>query len=168
MIGESTRLPSTTELGARLLASRTKLMSAVAGMSDIALRARPRSGAWTPAELLAHLLSTEGIFINRARKAVQERSYSVTPVSDDVREEHLHMAKRMPVPQIVHGLLAQRRDTMQFIESLSANDLTRTLQHPERGEQTALWQIEHVIEHEFEHAEELHARRETPAEEVAQ
>jgi hypothetical protein len=69
------------------------------------------------------------------------------------------MAKRMPVPQIVHALLAQRRHTLEFVRTLSPGDLTLTLQHPVRGKQTALWQIEHVIEHELEHAEEISRRR---------
>ncbi len=139
-------------------------MAAITGLDDSALRARTSSGAWTPAELLAHLLSTERIFIERARKTVEQDNYIVTPVGGDVREEHLRMAKRMPVPQIVHGLLAQRRDTLQFVESLSADDLARTLSHPVRGQQTALWQIEHTIEHELEHAEEIRARRAAAAE----
>jgi uncharacterized damage-inducible protein DinB len=127
-------------------------MTAINGLDDAGFRARPASGAWTAAELLAHLLSTERIFIDRARKAVEQDGYLVTPVSDEVREEHLSMAKRMPVPQLVHGLLAQRRDTLQFVESLSRGQLLHRLRHPIRGEQTALWQIEHVIEHELEHA----------------
>lgn len=161
MAGEPAPQPSASQLSARLQASRSELMAAITGLDDSALRARSATGVWTPAELLAHLLSTERIFIERARKAVILGDYIITPVSDDVREEHLATAKRMPVPQIVHGLLAQRRDTLQFIESLTQDDLKRTLSHPLRGEQTALWQIEHVIEHEQEHAREIHERRAT-------
>jgi len=147
------------DLIAQLQQSRQSLMEAITGLDDTALRARAAPGEWTTAEVLAHLLSTERIFIERAHKTVEQDHYVVTPVSDDVREEHLGMAKRMPVPQIVHGLLAQRRDTLQFVESLTQNDLARTLSHPVRGAQTALWQIEHVIEHEQEHAREIHERR---------
>jgi uncharacterized damage-inducible protein DinB len=159
MAGELESQLSASHLSARLQASRAELMVAITGLDDTALRARTAAGVWTPAELLAHLLSTERIFIDRARKTVEQEHYVVTPVSADVREEHLGMAKRMPVPQIVHGLLAQRRDTLQFVVSLTRNDLERTLSHPVRGEQTALWQIEHVIEHENEHAQEIRARR---------
>jgi len=159
MAGELTSQPSASQLSARLQQSRSELMAAITGLDDSALRARLSSGVWTPAELLAHLLSTERIFIERARRAIEQDHYVVTPVGDGVREEHLGMAKRMPVPQIVHGLLAQRRDTLQFIEALSPEDLARTLSHPVRGEQTALWQIEHTIDHEVEHAEEIRARR---------
>lgn len=159
MAGELTSHPSASQLSARLQESRAELMAAITGLDDSALRARTASGVWTPAELLAHLLSTERIFIERARKTAKQSGYVVTPVSEDVREEHLGVAKRMPVPQIVHGLLAQRRDTLQFVESLAPSDLERTLSHPVRGEQTALWQIEHVIEHEQEHAEEIRERR---------
>ncbi len=146
---------------------RSQLIASISGLDDSALRARPASGAWTPAELLAHLLSTERIFIDRARRAVEVANYTATPVSNDIREEHLGMAKRMPVPQIVHGLLAQRRDTLHLVESLSAAALARTLSHPVRGRQTVQWQIEHVIEHELEHAAELQVRRETSMEEAA-
>jgi uncharacterized damage-inducible protein DinB len=159
MAGELESQLTASQLSARLQTSRAELMAAITGLDDTALRARTTSGVWTPVQLLAHLLSTERIFIERARKTVEQDHYVVTPVSGDVREEHLGMAKRMPVPQIVHGLLAQRRDTLQFVESLTRNDLERKLSHPVRGEQTALWQIEHVIEHEQEHAQEIRARR---------
>ena len=159
MAGELASQPSASQLSARLQQSRSELMAAITGLDDSALRARTGSGAWTPAELLAHLLSTERIFIDRARRAIEQDHYVVTPVGGDIREEHLVMAKRMPVPQIVHGLLAQRRDTLQFVESLTQDDLVRTLSHPVRGEQTTLWQIEHVIEHEQEHAREILERR---------
>lgn len=159
MVGELASEPSASQLSAQLQASRSTLMAAITGLDDSALRARSAPGVWTAAELLAHLLSTERIFIERARKAVDAPGYIVTPVCDEVREEHLAMAKRMPVPQIIHGLLAQRRDALQFIESLTQSDLKRTLSHPLRGEQTALWQIEHTIKHEVEHAQEIRERR---------
>ena len=73
------------------------------------------------------------------------------------------MAKRMPIPQLIHGLLAQRRQTLAFVGSVSAASLARTVSHPVRGEQTAGWQIEHVIEHEREHAEQISAQRAQPA-----
>lgn len=159
MAGQRTDLPLVTQLSDRLQSSRAALMSAISGMDDTSFRARTEPGVWTPAELLAHLFSTERIFIERARQCVEREDYAVTPVSDDVRSEHISMAQRMPVPQLVHGLLAQRRDTIQFVASLSDADLARTLQHPVRGEQTVRWQIEHVIEHEAEHAGEIHTRR---------
>lgn len=147
------------QLSHRLQSSRTALMDAITGMDDTSFRARTEPGVWTPAELLAHLLSTERIFIDRARRTVERDDYTVTPVADDIRSEHIGMAQRMPVPQLVHGLLAQRRDTASFVASLSDEDLARTLNHPVRGEQTASWQIEHAIEHEMEHAAEIQARR---------
>ena len=166
MYGERSSKPSAAHMSSLLHASRSDLMAAIAGLDDTAFRTRPISGAWTSAELLADLFSTERRFIDRARAAVEQEHYVVTPVSGEVREEHLGMAKRMPVPQIVHGLLAQRRSTLQWVESLTPDDLQQTLQHPARGEQSVLWQIEHVIEHELEHAREMRAGRaesETPA-----
>lgn len=155
--------PSNADLLAQLENSRRSLMDAIAGLDEEGFRARPEPGAWTAAEVLAHLFSTERIFIDRARQAVEHEGYSVTPVSNDVRQEHLGMAKRMPVPQIIHGLLSQRRDTLAFIGSLSADDLASTVSHPVRGEQTARWQIEHVIEGEEEHAAQIRAQRAQPA-----
>jgi hypothetical protein len=139
-------------------------MTAITGLDDTAFRARIKSDAWTSAELLAHLFSTERIFIERARTIVRRPGHTVVPVSAEVRDEHLGMAKRMPVPQIIHGLLAQRRDTLEFVRTHTDEQLARTLHHPIRGEQTALWQIEHVIEHELEHAQEIASRPREPAE----
>jgi uncharacterized damage-inducible protein DinB len=154
---------SAPELVARLAQSRRSLMDAIAGLDEEGFRLRPREGEWTAAEVLAHILSTERIFIDRAHKAVEQGGCEVIPVSDAVREEHLGMAKRMPVPQIIHGLLAQRRDTLGFVESVSEAGLACIIRHPVRGEQTARWQIEHVIEHEEEHAGQIRVQRAQPA-----
>ena len=134
-------------------------MNAIAGLDEPGFRARPVAGEWTAAEVLSHLLSTERIVINRAQAALAQKSDIVIPQTDDERQEGARLAQRLPVPQIVHGLLAQRRDTLRLLDRLSAGELARRFQHQRWGERTVVWLFERAAEHEEEHACQIRTLR---------
>jgi hypothetical protein len=64
----------------------------------------------------------------------------------------------MLVPQIVHGLLASRRDTLAFLEGLTPEQLARPVRHPAYGDVGRLFP--HIAEHEVEHAHQIQTVRE--------
>ena len=134
-------------------------MDAIAGLDEEGFRMRPRPDDWTAAEVLAHVLITEHLFVDRARAALAQDNVSVAPMDDEERQEQARSAQRMPVPQIVHGLLAQRRDTVRLLEPLSPQQLSRPFRHERRGQLTASWLFQHVAEHEEEHAQQISALR---------
>lgn len=138
-------------------------MDAIAGLDEQGFRVRTQSGEWTAAEVLAHLLSTERLFTQRARAALDQVDFVITPRTEDERQEGARMAQRMPVPQIVHGLLAQRRDTLRLLDGLSDEHLARSVRHPRWGEQSVAWLFRRIAEHEAEHAEQVRSLRAQPA-----
>jgi hypothetical protein len=138
-------------------------MDAIAGLDEAGFRARPAGASWTAAEVLTHLLPTEWLFTERARAGLTMPGYEITSSTDAQRTEHLDLAKRMAVPQIVHGLLAQRRSTRTLLAGLAPDDLARPLRHAWRGEITVGWLFEHIAEHEEEHARQIRELRETMA-----
>jgi hypothetical protein len=75
-------------------------------------------------------------------------------------------AQRMPVPQIVHGLLARRRDTLLLLEPLAPEHLARTVRHSRMGEMSVSALMRKVVDHETEHARQITAMREALAETV--
>jgi len=149
---------SIADIVARLEQSRRSLMEAIAGLDEEGFRARPQQGGWTAAETLAHLLITERNSTGRARTALAEDNPQFAWVSDDQLEEQARSAQRMPVPQIVHGLLAQRRDVVTLLEPLSPQQLARPYRQERRGRLTVGWLLQHIAEHEEEHAGQIRAQ----------
>ena len=134
-------------------------MDAIAGLDEEGFRARPPQGGWTAAETLAHLLITERINTDRARAALTQDEPVFAAINDEQRREQARSAQRMPVPQIVHGLLAQRRDVVSLLAPLSPQQLARTSSQEGRGPRTVAQLFAHIAGHEEEHAEQVRASR---------
>jgi hypothetical protein len=69
----------------------------------------------------------------------------------------------MAVPQIIHGLLAERRDTERTLAGMSEEALVRPLQHEALGELTIGGLFGHLSDHESEHAKQIRELREAAA-----
>ncbi len=130
-------------------------MDAITGLDDSAFRARAASGEWTAAEVLAHLLATERILADRAHVVLAQDNPFFASMTDEERSEHAGSAQRKPVPQIVHGLLAQRRDVLRLLEPLTAQQLARPYRHERRGDLTEASLFARMAEHESEHAGQI-------------
>ena len=150
--------PSAAEFVARLKASREALMDAIAGLDEEGFRTRPDASAWSIAEVLAHLFATERILVERARAALTQEGFIATPRTEAARQEDARLAQRLPVLQILHALLAQRRDTIRLLEGRSAPELAQSF-HPQQGERTVGWLFQRAAEHEDEHAQQVRALR---------
>jgi len=150
-------------IAAQLERSRAELMDAIAGLDEAGFRTRPDSAAWTAAEVLAHLLDTEQTLRGHAQAAIGQRDYSVSRTADDEREESARSAQRMAVPQLVHGLLAARRDTERTLAGFSEGELRHSLRHEALGEVTVGGLIRHLSDHESEHANQIRELRQALA-----
>lgn len=150
-------------LTAALERSRAALMEAIAGLDEEGFRRRQAAREWNPAEVLAHLLAHEQRMLVLVRRALTEDNPSVQSRGEAQQIEEAKAAQRMPVPQILHGLLAQRRETLQLLESLTAEHVARTIQHSRMGEMSAGGLFQRIVEHETEHAGQIASMREQPA-----
>ena len=152
--------PVTTSVSKRLEASRQALMDAIAGLDEEGFRARPRPGEWTATEVLAHLLADEPKLLAYAQPALGADDIAVEATPDEDREQQARdAAQRLPVPQILHGLLAARRDTMRLLEGLSAGELARPVRHAAHGGTTVGRLFQHMAEHEEAHATQIRTIR---------
>ncbi len=134
-------------------------MGAISELDEEGFRACPDEAEWSAAEVLAHLLATEGILVQQAQAALSQEQVTVSLGTEDERQEQAKLAQTAPVPQILHGLLAQRRDTARLLRGLSPEQLNMTFIHPRRGEQTVASRFRRVAEHENEHAGQVRALR---------
>jgi uncharacterized damage-inducible protein DinB len=152
--------PVTTSVGEKLEASRQALMDAIAGLDEEGFRARPASGEWTAAEVLAHLLADEPKLLVYAQAALEAGDIAVEATSDEDREKLAKdAAQRVPVPQILHGLLAARRDTLGQLEALSPEQLARPVRQAAHGGTTVGRLFQHIAEHEGAHATQIRTIR---------
>jgi hypothetical protein len=97
----------------RLNRSRDELMQAIEGMDEPAFRARPTPGEWSVAHILAHLFIVESMLLDRR-----------PPFDDeDARDPESAFVRRMTVPQLIHGLVAKRRENLKKLDGATANGL---------------------------------------------
>ena len=146
------------DLVAQLEASRDELMQSLAGLNEEGLRARAAPATWSPVEVLTHLLLSEQKLLERAQGGRGD-GHIVTPNTDAKRQDAAKRAQGMAVPQVLHGLLAQRRDTMRLLERLTAQDLARPVRRPPDPDATVARLFGEAAAHEIEHAEQIRAVR---------
>ena len=154
------------ELHAGLAAAHDRLTGAISGVTEEQFKRRPAATAadpdpWCIAELLAHLMATERLWAGRIALALREERATVTPSAPEAHEEGARAGRRAPVPQLIHGLLAARREVEKSLEVIDESALRRSVWHPRLNESlTVEWMVrEKVIGHANEHAEQVERLR---------
>jgi hypothetical protein len=149
-----------------LQAGRERLLAVVSGVTEQEFKRRPpvEPGAdrpgWCIAEVLAHLLQQEKLRAQRIAAALDVDGAAIRPSADDEEYEAARAGRASPVPQLIHGLLASRREIEKLLDRAEsiAGGLERAVQHPELGRQTVASMLrERVIDHEEEHAQQIEA-----------
>ncbi len=144
---------------AQLESSRKQLFQAIQGFTEEEFHARPDEESWSASEVMMHLLASERRMRDRVREALgQAVAVRPTPPEEERRAE-AEAGRQAPVPQLVHGLLAERRETSILIESLGAEELSRPASHPDLGTVSVGRVLERIAEHEREHAEQIEGIR---------
>jgi hypothetical protein len=156
----------TDGLRAALTAGRERLLQSISGVSEEQFKKRPPmsdggSGPnWCIAEVLAHLLQQERLRAERIELALERDGIEITPSADEVHYEAARAGRGSPVPQLIHGLLASRREVERLLAQAAAVEggLDRATVHPRLGRQTIAWILrEKVIAHEAEHLAQIEA-----------
>jgi len=155
------------DLKAALAKERERLLSAIAGVSEQQFKKRPEPTPedpqpWCIAEVLAHLLELENRWNERASLALAESATQVEPIPDDVLNRAPVAGRAAPVPQLIHGLLAARRQTERLLDQASslAGGLERYVEDTSHGRQNVEWiVVEKIIRHEREHTQQIEAMK---------
>jgi hypothetical protein len=156
--------PEVSALRSALAAGREQLLAAISGVGEEQFKRRPPVAEadagpnWCIAEVLAHLLQQERLRAERIALALERDGASVTPSSDEVHYAAARAGRASPVPQLIHGLLASRREIERLLEHAASlpDGLQRATLHPRLGRQTIAWILqEKVIAHESEHVAQI-------------
>jgi hypothetical protein len=149
-----------------LNAVRERLLVVVSGVTEQEFKRRPpvEAGAdgpvWCIAEVLAHLLQQERLRASRIATAIERDGAEITASTDEEHYEAARAGRASPVPQLIHGLLASRREIEKLLEQAAVvqGGLERAVLHPKLGRQSVGWMLrEKVIAHEEEHAQQIEA-----------
>ena len=153
-------------LQALLDEARARLLALISGVSEEQFKRRHSqddapAGAWSIAEVLAHLLYSERLYAGRIKLALEQDGSPVTPTEAGAADAAARAGRASPVPQLIHGLLASRREIERLLdESKSAEDgLARAVAHPVHGRQTVGWMLRKVVDHEMEHVDQIESIR---------
>ena len=162
------------QLRRELSASREGLLGAISGVSEQQFKRRLESTAeegqpWCIAEVLTHLLMDEQLWASRISQALAEDGGSVQPSDRQEGAAKVRAGRIAPVPQIIHGLLAVRRDLERLLQAVELHEdgLRLRVLQPERGALSIEWMVRKVIDHENEHVAQIEALRLAMAADVA-
>jgi hypothetical protein len=153
-------------LKADLASGRERLVRSIAGVSEEQFKKRPPASDgdsgpnWCIAEVLAHLLQQERLRAERIAQALEQDGVTIVPSTDEVHYEAARAGRGSPVPQLIHGLLASRRELDRHLERAVAvpGGLERATIHPTLGRQTIAWILrQKIIAHEAEHVAQIEA-----------
>lgn len=155
------------EMKQRLAASRERLFRAITGVTEQQFRQRPpvtpeAPQPWCIAEVLAHLLDAERRGAKGIELALREDGAAITWWEEEERLERARIGRASPVPQLIHGLLAARRELERVYDRAltTSGGLKRSLTDSRRGRMTIESIVrERILAHEEEHIAQIEALR---------
>lgn len=105
-------------------------------------------------EIVAHLADCEDIFLDRLRQTVEQPGSTILAFDEGERAIEKHYADR-DVHHEAQVFANRRRDTVDFIESLTPEEWGLKATHEERGEQSVSEQISVLCGHDLYHLEQV-------------
>ena len=148
--------------------SRQALLQALSRLPDDAFGREP-PGEWGAARILRHLVWVEHywtLMLRELQHSSESHAELAGPVHLRAVQEASRLAGTPPDPQpyptkreALRGLDASRREFTAAVRALRPADFLRRLSHPSRGVMPLRFAIEHVIEHDWDHAVQIAALR---------
>ncbi|AMV38664.1 DinB family protein [Planctomyces sp. SH-PL62] len=131
---------------------------AVYGLSDEHLRARPGPGAWSIAELVAHLADSDVVASDRMKRVLAEPEPVLLAYDENAWNDRLRM-QEAPVDLAVALFAANRRWTARILRDAAEADFARAGVHSEKGRTTLAELVVSYVGHIDHHLKYLYAKR---------
>ncbi len=154
-------------LAIKLSTARAKLWDAVRQL-DASDFTSPLDGGWSVKDVLAHLAAAEALNVKFAKLMVsQERPVQlealagdypdyIGPFSLDGFNGYLtDKLRAKPLTDVLNGLEATRSDTLEWVETLTPEDLERGGQHAAWGDQTVRGMLRILALHDKVHTQDI-------------
>lgn len=163
-------MTSASELQERLNAAQERLTRALAGVTEEQFKRRPPAtpddpSPWCFAEVLAHVLHIERLWVERIALALSEEGATIRPSPPEAHEAMARRGRQVPVPLLIHGLLGARHEALKLLDRAQTPDgglRANALWHPRLEERLDLgWMFEKIAAHQEEHAGQIEELRQT-------
>lgn len=121
-------------------------------------QARPGPGAWSTAELVAHLLETDLVYSDRMKRLIAEDNPTLQAFDENAWIAGLG-AQETPVAEAVELFVANRRWMTRLLRRLDEADFSRSGTHSEIGRQSLAQILATITNHVDHHVKFLYAKR---------
>ena len=108
----------------------------------------PAPGKWSVRDILSHLADCEIVFAFRLRQALAEDYHVIQPFDQDAWAV-TYGRNDVAIAQVVFSVV--RQWNLALIRGMSAADLARTLNHPERGDMSVKVVVDTMAGHDINH-----------------
>ena len=149
---------TSTPLIDRYAAGGPVLGYAASGLAPEQEMAHPGPGAWSVAELTAHLLDADLVLADRMKRVIAEEDPVLVAFDENAWIERLS-AEAMRVEEAVNLFAANRHWMAQILRRCSEDDFARAGRHSEAGRQTLAEILSRVTNHLDHHLRFLYAKR---------
>lgn len=112
----------------------------------------PAPGKWSVRDILSHLADCEIVFAFRLRQALAEDHHVIQPFDQDAWAV-TYGRNDVVIAQVVFSVV--RRWNLTLIQGMSAADLARTLNHPERGDMSMKVVVDTMAGHDLNHLRQI-------------
>jgi hypothetical protein len=114
----------------------------------------PAPGKWSPREIFIHLADCEIAFAFRYRQALGEENHTVQPFDQELWAKSY---SAYDTHQALQTFAVLRNWNLALIRSLTPEQLSKTVIHPERGKMVFRTLIETAAGHDVNHLRQLEA-----------
>jgi len=109
-------------------------------------------GKWPARAILCHLADCETVFAFRLRQALAENHHVIQPFDQDAWAKQYFCADAKTALAVFSAV---RNWNLALLDGVTPEQLSRTLNHPERGEMTFQTVVETMGGHDLNHLRQL-------------
>ncbi len=137
-----------------LVATPSAVRALVEAATPAAVEA-PLDDGWSAKDVVAHLLDTESIaFTDRITRILVEDRPFIRSIEPSTRLDELGF-RRQPLAQLLEDLTDRRATDIEWLQSLTAEQLARVGEHDEAGEITAANVVSVWAFHDLLHIQQI-------------
>ena len=112
----------------------------------------PAPGRWSAREIACHLADCELVFAYRLRQALAQDFHVIQPFDQD---DWARTYSGYDLRTALDTFFALRRWNLSFLRTTGPEELSKRLNHPERGDMTLRTIVETMAGHDINHLKQL-------------
>jgi uncharacterized damage-inducible protein DinB len=129
----------------------TDVARMLAKVNDEMARRRPTADEWSIADVVNHLFYVEKKYRARLKRVKEEERPELPYIHPDESAHDL----AAPLRELIERFQVERAETMAFLNTLSLGDWQRPAVHETWGEVRFRYLVQHLVEHDTAHLNQM-------------